>query len=183
MTQQSNPSRQPLNHLLITLALSASVLAYEHFVPNAMIPIKGDVPTIGIGTTVYPDGTKVKLGDTITRVKAEEYLQHDLDKFKIGMMKCVTGSLTQYEFNAFMSLTYNVGAGAFCSSSIPSKINTGDYYAACTTILSFNKMPDTSKPKVRNPKTGVWKHPLKVVRGLDIRRKKEFATCIGKDNT
>lgn len=178
-----NPPRSNIKHLLITLALVTGVATYEGWEPSAMIPIKGDVPTLGYGTTQYPDGTKVALGDTVTRKQASEYLQHDLDKFKVGMMKCVSGSLAQYEFNAFMALTYNVGSGAFCSSSIPYKINTGDYYAACTTILSFNKMPDTSKPKVRNPKTGVWKHPLKVVRGLDIRRKKEFATCIGKDTT
>lgn len=171
-------SRQQLGGLLITTMLTATILTYEHFSPNAMIPIKGDVPTIGIGTTIYPNGVKVALGDTITRVKAEEYLKHDLDKFKQGMMKCIKAPLYQNEFDAYLSLTYNIGTSAFCNSSIPFKLSQGDYYAACKTILQFNKMRDVSKPKIRNPRTGQMQYQLKVIKGLDNRRKLEYNTCV-----
>lgn len=172
-------NRKSISALLITAALIGSVTTYEHFVSDAMIPIKGDVPTIGIGTTVYPDGTKVQLGDKVTRSQAEEYLKSDLDKFKTGMMKCVKAPLYQYEFDAYLSLVYNIGYPAFCNSSIPIKLNQQDYYGACRTILQFNKMRDVSKPKVRNPRTGVMQYQLKVVKGLDNRRKSEYNTCIG----
>lgn len=172
-------SRQPLSVLLITAVLTGSLLAYEHFVPTAYIPIKGDVDTIGIGTTVYPNGERVKAGDTITRAKAEEYFQHDLDKFKIGMMKCIKAPLYQNEFEAYLSLTYNIGSGAFCNSTIPYKLNRGDYYGACRTILQFNKMRDVSKPKVRNARTGQMQYQLKIIKGLDNRRKSEYNRCIG----
>lgn len=172
-------NRKPINHILITLAIVTAITGHELFKPDAYIPIKGDVPTIGIGTTIYPDGTKVELGDKITRSQADEYLKSDLDKFKTGMMKCVKAPLYQYEFEAYLSLTYNIGAPAFCNSSIPVKLNQQDYYGACKTILMFNKMRDVSKPKVRNPRTGVIQYQLKVVKGLDNRRKSEYNTCIG----
>jgi lysozyme len=171
--------RQPLSVLLITTILAGSVMVYEAFAPNAMIPIKDDVPTLGYGTTVHPNGVPVKMGETITRQKASEYLQHDLDKFKQGMAKCVTAPLHTYEFNAYMSLVYNIGSGAFCASSIPFKLNQGDYLAACNTILQFNKVKDLSKPKVRNAKTGKMQFQYKIIRGLDNRRKAEHKTCVG----
>lgn len=171
-------NRKPITHILISLTLLAAITGHELFKPDAYIPIKGDVPTIGIGTTVYPDGTKVELGDKITRAQADEYLKGDLDKFKQGMMKCIKAPLYEHEFNAYLSLTYNIGAPAFCNSTIPYKLNHGQYKEACTTILAFNKMRDVSKPKVRNPKTGQMQWQLKVVRGLDNRRKMEYNMCI-----
>ena len=179
----ANPIRSPISHLLITLALVTGVATYEGWEPSAMIPIKDDVPTLGYGTTVYPDGTKVKMGDTVTRAQASEYLQHDLDEFKIGMMKCVSAPLTKNEFNAYMSLMYNTGTTAFCNSSIPYKLNAGYYKEACLTLLHFNKVKDLSKPKVRNKVTGKMQYQYKVIRGLDNRRKAEYKTCISADNT
>jgi lysozyme len=169
--------RQPLSLLLITAVLSGAVMLYEGYVPNAYIPIKDDVLTIGSGTTVYPNGQKVALGDTVTRAQATTYLQHDLDKFKQGMMKCIKAPLHQYEFDAYLSLSYNIGSGAFCASSIPVKLNQGDYLAACNTILLFNKVKDLSKPKVRNKVTGKMQFQYKVIKGLDNRRKAEYRTC------
>lgn len=173
--------RKPIAHLLITLALVTGISTYEGYKPDAYIPVAGDVPTIGYGTTQFPDGTKVKLGDTVTRKQADEFLMHDLEKFKAGIGKCITAPLTKNEFKAYMSMAYNLGSGAVCNSSIPYKLNHGQYKEACTTILAFNKMRDTSKPKVRNPQTGVWQYQLKVIKGLDIRRKSEYATCISPD--
>lgn len=178
-----NPPRSNIKHLLITLALVTGVATYEGWEPSAMIPIKGDVPTLGYGTTQYPDGTKVALGDIVTRKQASEYLQHDLDKFKVGMMKCISAPLSENEFKSYMWLTYNVGVSGFCSSSIPYKLNTGDYYGACKTILQFNKVKDLSKPRVRNSRTGKMQYQMKVIKGLDNRRKSEYTTCISSDNT
>ena len=121
----------------------------------------------------------VKLGDKTTRAQAEEYLKSDLDRFKTGMMKCIKAPLYQYEFEAYLSLSYNIGSSAFCDSSIPTKLNAGNYAAACQTILQFNKMRDISKPMVLNPRTGKMQYQLKVIKGLDNRRKVEHLTCVG----
>lgn len=178
-----NVSRQPLSVLIITAILSGSVMLYEAYSPTAYIPVKDDVPTLGYGTTVHPNGVPVKMGETITRQKASEYLQHDLGKFKQGMAKCVTAPLSQNEFDAMLSLNYNIGSSAFCSSSIPRKLNAGYYKEACLTILQFNKVKDYSKPKVRNERTGKLQYQYKVIKGLDNRRKSEYATCVSADNT
>ena len=173
-------SRTSVSHLLISLALITAVGGYEAYRPNAYIPIAGDTPTIGFGTTVYPDGVKVRIGDKLDRTQAETYLKGDLDKYKQGFTRCVKVPLYDYEFNAYMSLTYNIGVAGFCGSSIPEKLNTGNYADACKTLLLFNKMKDTSKPKVRNVSTGKMQYQYKIVKGLDNRRKIEYHTCIGK---
>lgn len=174
-----NLNRYPVSHIIISAVLASTIMLYEHFVPDAMIPIKGDVPTIGYGTTVNPDtGKPIKLGDKIDRKTADRYLKKDLDVFKTGIAKCIKAPLTENEFNAYMSLAYNVGAGAICKSSIPKKLNAGQYEAACKTILQFNKMSDVSKPMYYDKAAKKWKYPLKVVKGLDNRRKAEYATCI-----
>ena len=172
-------NRIPIVHLVVTIALTSSVMLYEKFVPDAMIPIKGDVPTLGYGTTVHPTtGKPVKMGDKIDRETATEYLMQDLDEFKAGLVKCVKAPLTKNEFNAYMSLTYNIGTHAFCKSSIPQKLNLGQYGEACKTILQFNKMRDVSKPMYYDKVAKKWKYQMKVIRGLDNRRKQEYATCI-----
>jgi lysozyme len=172
-------NRKSIAALTITAALLLGVSQHEGFREAAYIPIKGDVPTIGFGSTVHPNGTPVKIGDVISRKTAESYLKGDLDKFKTGLMKCVKVPLYENEFNAYMKLTYNIGASAFCNSSIPHKLNTGQYEEACKTILQFNKMRDTSKPMVRNTQ-GKMVYQLKVIKGLDNRRKSEYKECIGE---
>jgi lysozyme len=171
-------NRKSVAVLTITAALLLGVAQHEGFEEKAYIPIKGDVPTIGFGSTVHPDGSPVEIGDAISRKTAESYLKGDLDKFKTGLMKCIKVPLYENEFNAYMKLTYNIGASAFCNSSISRKLNAGQYEEACRTILQFNKMRDTSKPMVRNTQ-GKMVYQLKVIKGLDNRRKSEYKECTG----
>lgn len=72
-----------------------------------------NVYTIGIGTTIYPDGTKVKKDDPpITVDQAITYLKHDLRYFseKIEIF-CKKNSiyLGGNKFSALVSFAYNVG--------------------------------------------------------------------------
>lgn len=172
-------NRKPISVLLITAALVGSVKLYEAYSPVAYTPIPNDKVTIGFGSTKHPNGAPIKLGEKIDRKTADAYLMHDIDKFKVGMSKCIVAPMAQNEFEAILSLTYNVGASALCNSSIPRKLNAGQYKEACLTILDFNKVPDHSKPKIRDAKTGKLKYQLKVSRGLDNRRKAEYLTCTG----
>lgn len=152
-----------MNRLSIaSLYLSASVLVgialEEHFTPKAMIPVPGDVPTIGFGTT---EG--VKMGDTITPERALVRLLKDTDKFAAAVKRCAPVPMHQYELDAYVSLTYNIGEGAFCKSTLAKKLNAYDYEGACKEILKWDKF----KGK-----------PLK---GLTNRREREYAKCIGQD--
>jgi lysozyme len=79
--------------------------------------------TIGIGTTVYPNGTKVKAGDVITLDQANEYLMHDLKTFQVAVDSFTTDLINQSQFDALVSFTYNLGAGALKSSTLLKKVN------------------------------------------------------------
>ena len=150
------------NRLIISaLSLSAvglvSLLGYEGYSNNAYIPVKGDVPTIGFGTT---EG--VKIGDTITPEKAVERAYRDIYKTETAIHKCVNVPLTQKEYDAFTSLAYNIGTSAFCKSTLVKKLNARDYDGACSEIKRWVYFKG------------------KVNQGLVNRREKEYRTCMGE---
>ncbi|WP_159153104.1 lysozyme [Acinetobacter johnsonii] len=86
--------------------------------------------TIGFGTTVYPNGIKVMKGDTCTEAQAKTYMAHDLKKFEATVNKAVTAQLNQNQFDALVSLAYNIGTNAFSKSTLVKKLNTNDNRAA-----------------------------------------------------
>jgi lysozyme len=90
----------------------------------------GDPWTIGYGTTVYPDGRKVKKGDVITEVQALDYLKQDVKKFATSVNQLASVPLNQNRFDALVSFTYNLGAGALARSSLLRKLNAREYEAA-----------------------------------------------------
>ena len=140
------------------LALSAtglvSLLQSEGYTSRAVIPIKGDVPTIGFGTT---DG--VKMGDTITPQAAVSRAMADVSKFEGVLKRCVKVPLTQGEYDAYLSLSYNIGSGAFCGSTLVRKLNASDYAGACEQVLVWDKAGGRR------------------VQGLTARRNREYAQC------
>ncbi|WP_396231213.1 lysozyme [Acinetobacter baumannii] len=95
--------------------------------------------TIGIGTTVYPNGVKVKKGDTCTAEQAKTYFKHDLAKFEKTVNESVIVPLSQNQFDALVSLTYNIGSGAFKGSTLLKLLNKGDYKGAADQFLVWNK--------------------------------------------
>ncbi|MBL4859521.1 MAG: lysozyme, partial [Acinetobacter sp.] len=60
--------------------------------------------TIGFGTTVYPNGIKVKKGDTCTEAQAKAYMTYDLKKFEAAVNNSVKMPLNQNQFDALVSL-------------------------------------------------------------------------------
>ena len=150
------------NRLIISaLSLSAvglvSLLGYEGYSSQAYIPVKGDVPTIGFGTT---EG--VQIGDTITPEKAVERAYRDIYKIETAIHKCVNVPLTQKEYDAYTSLAYNIGTSAFCKSTLVKKLNACDYDGACAEIKRWVYFKG------------------KVNQGLVNRREKEYRTCMGE---
>lgn len=143
------------------LALSAvglvGLVGYESYTSTAVIPIPGDVPTIGFGTT---EG--VRLGDKTTPPAALARALQDVQKFEGAIKQCVKVPLHQREYDAYTQLAYNIGSGAFCSSTLVRLLNAGDYAGACAQISRWNRAGGRE------------------VRGLTIRRAKERALCEGK---
>ena len=86
--------------------------------------------TIGFGTIKYPNGVRVKKGDTCTLEQAKDYMRHDLIEFEHTVNSSVKVPLNQNQFDALVSLAYNIGSSAFKSSTLVKKLNTGDYQGA-----------------------------------------------------
>jgi lysozyme len=95
---------------------------YEGLKLNAYICPAG-VPTIGFGSTFYPDGRRVKLGDKITLQEAESILLHDIKRFQKEVSSSVKIEITNNQLSALISFTYNVGASAFRKSTLLRKVN------------------------------------------------------------
>jgi len=82
------------------------------------------VPTIGFGSTFYPDGKKVTIVDKpISEQQATQMLILVVDNFAIKVTKLLSKQLSENQFNAIVSFAYNVGVGAFSKSTLLKKIN------------------------------------------------------------
>ena len=88
------------------------------------------VCTIGYGTIIYPNGVPVQRGDQCSVKQAKRYMHHDLARFEKAVSSAVKVPLTQNQFDALVSLTYNIGAGAFKNSTLLKLLNQGDYAGA-----------------------------------------------------
>lgn len=94
--------------------------------------------TIGYGTTII-NGIKVKKGDTCTIEQAKSYMAQDLKKFESAVDTSVKVTITQNQFDALVSLAYNIGTGAFKSSTLLKKLNAKDYKGAAAQFDRWNR--------------------------------------------
>ncbi len=82
------------------------------------------VPTIGYGNTYYLDGKKVTMLDNpITKEQAFEMFKEIADRFAKKVDSLITVEINQNQFNALVSLAYNIGTGNFQSSTLLKKVN------------------------------------------------------------
>jgi lysozyme len=82
------------------------------------------VPTIGFGSTYYPDGQRVTLLDKeITKSQALEIFKSVADRFAKKVSKLISSPLNQNQFNACVSICYNIGIAAFTGSTLLKMIN------------------------------------------------------------
>ena len=87
------------------------------------------LPTVGIGHLVTgQDG--LNLGDTITEAQAETFLGDDLAAAEKAVSELITVKLTQSQFNALVSLVFNIGRTRFAASTLRRLLNCGDYSGA-----------------------------------------------------
>lgn len=134
-----------------------AITQYEGFSEKAYLDIVG-VPTIGYGST-----DNVKLGNNIDEKGARRRLIQEVrDKYEKAIQSCVKVSLHQREYDSYVSLAYNIGTTAFCSSTLVKKLNQEDYIGACKQILRWNRAKG------------------QVVKGLTNRRQQEYKMCIGE---
>ena len=156
-----NPKPSKTRTAIAALVLSAAglvgIVHWEGYSSTAYIPVPGDVPTIGFGTTAG-----VKAGDTITPQAALTRALADVSKFEGALKQCVTVPLSQGEYDSLVSFSYNVGTAAFCGSTLVKLLNRGQYTAACAELSKW-----------------VYQGG-RVLHGLVKRREAERAKCEGR---
>ena len=99
------------------------------------------VPTIGYGTTWYPNGSHVKMSDkAISREEALTILKYQVDRsYGASVDRYVQVDLTQNQYDALVSFTYNLGAGNLKSSTLLKKVNQKKFARASREFLKWDK--------------------------------------------
>lgn len=145
--------------LVATLAITAlslvGIAGHEAFKPAAYKDPVG-IPTLGYGET-----KGVKMGDTTTPERALVQLLTSIGEHAEGIKQCILVPLFQHEFDAYLSLAYNIGVGAFCNSTLVKLLHQGQYVEACKQILRWDKAGG------------------RTLRGLTTRRQAEYQQCMG----
>lgn len=90
--------------------------------------------TIGYGQT----GPNIKQGTTITLEQAEQLLVTSLIQYENAVDK-YAGKAHQNQFDAMVSLCYNIGIGNFSKSSVARLHKAGQYTGAAAAFLLWNK--------------------------------------------
>ena len=95
--------------------------------------------TIGYGWTQPVDGKPIRAGMTIKQETAERLLKTGLVSYESDVSRLVKVGLTQGQFDALVSFTYNLGARSLSTSILLRKLNAGDYAGAADELLRWNK--------------------------------------------
>jgi lysozyme len=82
-----------------------------------------NVWTIGWGNTYYADGSKVKQGDKITQQMADRLFEVILGRFEDQVTPLIKSKVSENQYSAVLSFTYNLGVGNLKSSTLLKKIN------------------------------------------------------------
>lgn len=118
---------------------------------------------VGVATVCYGDTDPAMAipGASYSRVECLQSLERQLVAHAKPVLACAPGVIASPEMTAsFVSLAYNIGTNAFCTSTVARRFNSGDYQGACDAILLWNRAGG------------------KVLPGLVRRRADERALCM-----
>lgn len=116
----------------------AAIARREGNVLKAYVDSVG-VLTIGVGHTSAAGAPKVVKGMTITAAESDAILARDLASVEASVSALVKVPINQNEFDALVSLVFNIGAGAFKGSSVLRNLNAGNRAGAADAMLAWNK--------------------------------------------
>lgn len=145
---------------------------------NFIIAFEGKLKPIGDGRyqsyrcpagvwTIYTGCTEgVTQGLIVTEAEGQAMFAREMEKHERAVERLVTVALSQAQFDALVSFSYNAGAGALQSSTLLKKLNRGDVLGASNEFRQWTK--------AKNPKTG----KLVELPGLVRRRKAEAALFV-----
>lgn len=109
----------------------------------SLVPYKcsAGISTIGYGNTYYPSGIKVTMQDKpISLATASWMFRTIADKFAADVDKMIKSNINQNQFNAIVSLAYNIGLAGLAKSSLLRKVNVNPNDPTITnSFLVWNK--------------------------------------------
>lgn len=177
MSDRSDTS--PVRIAVVALGLSMAgfigITMKEGYTDKAVIPTKGDVPTLGFGSTVHEDGRRVQLGETTTPVRAlrtaQAHITRDEAKFRASLPGV---SLTQGEYDLYLDFTYQYGIDNWQASGMRRNLLAGDYRAACDALLRYRFAAgyDCSTTIKGQPNKRCW--------GVWARQQERHAICLAE---
>lgn len=146
----------------LSAAAFVGLAVHEGYTDRAVIPTKGDVPTVGFGSTRHEDGSRVRMGDATTPVNAlKKALAHIGKEEQIFRDSLPGARLSQAEYDIYMDFVYQYGTGTWLKSSMRRELLAGNHRAACDALLKYRFAAgfDCSTPGNRRC-MGVWTRQL-----------------------
>jgi lysozyme len=107
--------------------------------------------TIGVGHVIDPTHAKVPMADrkqlpipagwdrVLSNDEIMDILKTDLNRFEQGVLRLIKVPLTQGQFDALVSFSFNVGLGNLQNSTLRMKVNRGDFEGASEQFLVWTK--------------------------------------------
>lgn len=100
------------------------------------------IPTIGIGCTYYENGTRVKMTDPpITRARAIQLFKNVLKTYETAVWSVTRDDINQNQFNALVSICYNIGVVGFKGSTLLKRVNNNPKDASITEAFKMWRKP------------------------------------------
>lgn len=111
----------------------ALVAYYEGYRPQAY------VDPVGIVTVCYGHTATARLGQSFTKEQCNDLLRKDLQAAEAAVQSSVKVALSQTQYDALVSFTFNVGSGNLRSSTLLRRLNAGDYCLAAREFPRWNR--------------------------------------------
>lgn len=134
--------------------LFAFLKTYERFRPTAYLPTQHDKWTAGWGHT-----KGVTQATICTSAQAEEWLQDDTAEAVLEVCRLVTKPLTQPQFDALCSLTFNAGTQPLLKT-LGAKLNAGDYAGAAAEFKRWDYQAGVELPGLEKRRVAEMNHFL-----------------------
>ena len=129
-------------YIVAALSLSAAgfvgIANNEGYTDKAVIPTKGDRPTLGYGSTFHVNGSPVRLWDKTDPVNALQIKLAHITKEEQLFRNSLPGVyMNQEEYDTWMDFVYQFGSGNWLKSSMRKELLAGNPAQACQALLMY----------------------------------------------